>query len=283
VTIGAAPGILARVTGQHPPGLTAFLDGIPFFSALDEPTRLQLTKQLKPVHAAAGEVIISQGEPGDGLFVVVSGRLRVSVAAAGVERVLHDLARGSVVGEIALISNRPRSATVRAVRDSDLLLLSTSAFNSLVERSPAVLREIAHVLADRLHSVDRPQPRPPGARAIAVVPVGTRPGPAAIVTERLTAQLARAGKVLRVDAEVVDRHLGPGAAQRSPGDPGRAELAGWLHAVERGSDYAVYQPDVRDTAWSRVCMSQSDVALLVATALDDASPGPMEARALAAV
>lgn len=84
-----------------------------------------------------------------------------------------------------------------------------------------------------------------------MVPAGTRPGPAAIITERLTAQLARAGKVLRVDAEVVDRHLGPGAAQRSPGDPDRAELAGWLHAVERGNDYAVYQPDVRDTAWSR--------------------------------
>jgi NTE family protein len=275
--------MLAHVTAQQrPPGPAAFLDGIPFFAALDEPTRLQLAKQLEPVHAAAGEVIISQGEPGDGLFVVVSGRLRVSVAAAGAERVLHDLGRGSVVGEIALISNRPRSATVRAVRDSDLLLLSTSAFNSLVERSPAVLREIAQVLADRLLSVDRPQPRPPDARAIAVIQAGTNPGPAATVTERLTAQLARAGPVFRVDAEVVDRHLGPGAAQRAPGDRGRAELAEWLDAVERGNDYVIYQPDVGDTAWSRVCISQSDVALLVAAALDDPSPGPAEARALAA-
>ena len=283
VTIGAGAGMLREMKGQQsPPGLAAFLAGVPFFAALDERARSQLAKQLEPVHVAAGEVIIAEGESGDGLFVVVSGRLRVSVAAAGADRVLHDLGRGAIVGEIGLVSNRPRSATVRAVRDSDLLLLSTSAVNALAERRPAVLREIARVLVDRLLSVDRPQPRPPGARAIAVLPAGRNPGPASMVTERLTAQLARAGPVFRVDADVVDRHLGPGAAQRTPGDAGRAELTGWLHAVERGNDYVVYRPDVGDTAWSRVCLSQSDVALLAAATADDPSPGPVAAHALAA-
>ena len=55
-----------------------------------------------------------------------------------------------------------------------------------------------------------------------------------MVAGQLAAQLARAGSVFRVDADVVARQLGPGAAQRGPGDPGRAELIGWLHAVERG-------------------------------------------------
>jgi NTE family protein len=154
--------MLAHVTGQqYPSGEAAFLAGIPFFAALDEPARLQLAKEFEPVHAAAGDVIIFEGEPGDGLFVVVSGLLRVSVTAAGTERVLHDLGRGAILGEIALVSNSPRSATVRAVRDSDLLRLSRPAFDSLAERNPAVLHEVAHVLVDRLLSVDRPQPRPP--------------------------------------------------------------------------------------------------------------------------
>jgi predicted acylesterase/phospholipase RssA/CRP-like cAMP-binding protein len=271
------------MTGQQrPAGPAPFLAGIPFFAALDEAARLQLATQLQPVHAAAGEVIIAEGEKGDGLFVVVSGRLRVSVAGKGIERVLHDLGRGAIVGEIALVSDRPRSATVRAVRDSDLLRLSTSAFNALAEQNPAVLREIARLLVDRLLSVDRPQPRPPGARAITVMPAGTNPGPAAIVTERLAALLARAGTVFRVDADLVDGHLGPGGAQRAPGDPGRAELTGWLHAVERGNDYVLYQPDADDTTWSRLCISQSDVVLVVAAAGDDPSPGPVKARILAA-
>jgi NTE family protein/lysophospholipid hydrolase len=84
-----------------------------------------------------------------------------------------------------------------------------------------------------------------------------------------------------VDAAVVERQLGPGAAQRGPGDPGRAELTGWLNAVERGHDRVSYQPDAEDTAWSRLCLSQSDVVLLAASAGDDPSIGAVEARALA--
>ena len=88
--------------------------------------------------------------------MVVSGRLRVSVAAGGSERVLYDLARGAIVGEIALVSDRPRSATVRAVRDSELLLLlRVSSFRSLIQRNAAVLGQITGLLVDRLLAVAR--------------------------------------------------------------------------------------------------------------------------------
>ncbi len=68
---------------QDLPELTAFLAGIPLFAALDESIRLELAGELEPVNVAAGEVIFRQGDAGDGLFLVVSGRLRVSVAADG--------------------------------------------------------------------------------------------------------------------------------------------------------------------------------------------------------
>ena len=274
--------MLAHVTGKrHPAELDAFLASVPFFAALDETARLQLATQFEPVHVAAGEVIIAQGEMGDGLFLVVSGRLRVSVTARGTERVLHDLGRGSTVGEIALLSDRPRSATVRAVRDSDLLLLRAPAFTSLAERNPAVLAAMARLLIDRLLAVDRPQEAPPARRAIAVAAAGKSVGAAAMVAERLAAQLSRAGPAFYMDSGVVAGHLGRGAAQRKPGDPGWARLIGWLHAVERSNHYVVYQTDADDTAWTRLCLSQSDVALLAAAANDDPSPGPVEARALA--
>ena len=229
--------------------LGALLAGLPFFAPLDEVTRLQLAEQLEPMHVAAGKVVIAQDDAGDGLFLLLSGRLRVSVTADGTERVLHDLTRGAIVGEISLLSNRPRSATVRAVRDSDLLLLRVSAFDALVERTPAVLVQMARLLVDRLLAVDRPQRQRVGSRAIAVAPAGRNAGPAATTAEQLTARLVRTGSVFRVDADVVGQHLGAGAAQREPGDPGRNELTGWLHAVERGHDHVVYQTDTEDTAW----------------------------------
>ena len=276
------PGMLEPVTDpHHEHDLDVFLASIPFFAALDEMTRLQLAEQLEPLHVSAGEVVIAQGEAGDGLFLVVSGRLRVSVETAGTERVLHDLARGAVVGEIALLTNRPRSATVRAVRDSDLLQLRATTFQAVVERTPAVLGEMARLLVDRLLAVDRPRLEPTGSRAIAVAPAGTDPGPAAKVAGELTARLARTGSVFRLDADVVSRHLGPGAAQREPGDPGRDELTGWLHAIERDNDHVVYETDAADTPWSRLCLNQSDLVLLTAAAAADRRFGPVETRALA--
>lgn len=273
--------MLANVTGKrHPGGLDAFLATVPFFAALDEAARFQLARQFEPVHVAAGEVIIAQGEMGDGLFLVVSGRLRVSVTVRGTERILHDLGRGSAVGEISLLSDHPRSATVRAVRDSELLLLRAPAFRSLAERSPAVLAAMARLLIGRLLAVDRPQEVPAGSHAIAVAAAGKSADAVTFVAERLAAQLSRAGPAFRVDSAVVARHLGPDAAQPEPGDPGRAELIGWLHAVERSNHNVVYQADAGDTAWTRLCLSQSDVVLLAADASDDPSPGPVEARAL---
>jgi predicted acylesterase/phospholipase RssA/CRP-like cAMP-binding protein len=270
------------VTGQHAAcELSAFLAGIPFFAPLDEGTRLQLAGQLEPVHVAAGEVVIAQGDPGDGLYLVLSGRLRVSVAAGGSERVLHDLTRGEMAGEIALLSKRRRSATVRAVRDSDLLMLRASSFEALVERTPALLGQMARLLVDRLLAVDRPQSPRTGSRTIAIAPAGRSASPAVAVAEELAARLGRAGSVARMDADTVGQCLGAGAAQRGPGHPGRHELIGWLHATERGHDYVVYQTDAQDTAWSRLCLSQSDVALLTGDATGDPRLGEVETQALA--
>jgi len=276
------------VSGERDlPELTAFLAGIPLFASLDESIRLELAVELEPVQVAADEVIFRQGDAGDGLFLVVSGRLRVSVAADGPERVLYDIGRGAIVGEMALLTDRPRAATVQAVRDSDLLLLRVSSFRTLLERSPALVSGVMRLLADRLLAVDRllTEDRPlapsPGARTIAVAGAGQDPRMAAPVAGLLAAELARTGSVFLVDADAVDQQLGRGAAQRAPGDPGRAELVGWLHSVERDHDRVIYQPDGQDTAWSRLCLSQSDLVLLVASAGDDPSLGAVEARALA--
>jgi predicted acylesterase/phospholipase RssA/CRP-like cAMP-binding protein len=269
------------------PELEAFLVGIPFFAALDEASRLELAGQLEPVHVAAGDVVFRQGDAGDGLYLVLSGRLRVSVATEGGERMLHDLGRGAVVGEIALLTDRVRTATVHAVRDSDLQVLRAPVFQALAERSPALMSGMMRLLADRLLTRDRQfteggtQALPPVTRAIVVAAAGQDPGPAATVGGRLAEQLAKAGRVRRVDAEAAERELGPGAAQRGPGDPGRGELTGWLAAVERDHDYVIYQTEAADTAWSRLCLSQADVVLLVASADGDPAIGPVEARALA--
>ena len=278
---------LATMQDQSQRDLSMFLAGIPFFAPLGEATRLEIAGHLEPLHVPAGEVLFRQGDTGDGLYLVASGRLRVTAEADGHERMLYDLGRGAIVGEMALLTDRPRAATVHAVRDSDLRVLRVPAFRSLLERNPALVLGMMRLLADRLASVDRlliadrRQAMPPARLTIAVVAAGHNPRPAAQLAGALAGQLAHAGPVLRVDAGMVERELGPGAAQRQPGEAGRAELTEWLHAVERSHDHMVYQADTADTAWSRLCLSQADVVLLAASAGDDPAVGPVEARALA--
>ena len=184
--------------------LGAFLAGIPFFASFDAGTLVWLARQFEPVHAQAGDAVVVEGESGDGLYVLLSGRLRVSVGTAGTaERVVHDLGRGAVIGEIALLSDQPRSATVRAVRDSDLLLLRTASFKALIEQNPGFLAQMARLLIERLLAVDRPQPHAAN-RAIAVAPAGGDPTPAKAIAAALTDRLTSSGTTILLDKDAVD-------------------------------------------------------------------------------
>jgi len=267
--------------------LSAFLAGVAFFAPLDEATRREVAGQLEPLQLSAGEVLFRQGEAADGLYLVASGRLRVTVEAGGHERMLYDLNRGAVVGEMALLTERPRAATVTAVRDCDLRVLRLPVFRSLLKRSPALATGMIGLLADRLLAVDRlltlhRSSGPASAnRTVTVIAAGRNPSPAALVAGLLEERLGRASPVLRVDAGRVERELGRGAAQRQPGEPGRGEVTEWLHAVEAAHDHVIYEAGVEDTPWSRLCLSQADVVLLVASAADDPTLGAAEARALA--
>src|SRR3990167_9276790 len=69
---------------------------------------------------SGGETLMRQGEPGDALYLLVSGRLRVYIEEDGQLRVVREVSRGEVVGEMSLITEAPRSATLVAIRDSVL-------------------------------------------------------------------------------------------------------------------------------------------------------------------
>ena len=105
---------------------------------MDADARRQLRDSLEPVAVPAGTVLLREGDPADCLFLVAAGRLRVvTTDAAGEEILLAEIGRGGLVGEMALITNRPRTATVRVLRDAHLLKLSTTAFSQLVGTTPS--------------------------------------------------------------------------------------------------------------------------------------------------
>jgi CRP-like cAMP-binding protein len=99
----------------------------------------------------AGEVLLAEGAVADALFLLVGGELEVVKAeAARGEVVLGRLRAGSVVGEMALVLDRPRTATVRAHGDAELIRVDLAPLRALATRRPAVRDALATFTHDRV-------------------------------------------------------------------------------------------------------------------------------------
>jgi len=229
-------------------------------------------RQLDLVPFYAGEVVVREGEAGDDLWIVVSGRLRVvTTDAGGAEKTLAELGMGETVGEMSVISREPRSATVYAIRDSLLAKLSNAAFYQMLDRRPrAAFDLVATKLVARLRNRSQARRAGNSVATIALVPAG--PGaPVRQASERLASSFARLGRTLHLSSEAVDRYLGTaGAAHAHDRDGGVVPLVEWLAARELEHRYVVYQADDGLTPWTERCVRQADHIVIVA----DAAAGP---------
>jgi CRP-like cAMP-binding protein len=127
----------------------ALLRAQPLFAPLG-PTELEhLAANLVPVHVAEGTAVIRQGEAGYHFFLVVSGRVEVDVDG----RRMREQGPGESFGEIALLRNVPRTATVRAVEDTELMSLERRAFVEAVTGQPAAATAAEAVVRGRLDGV----------------------------------------------------------------------------------------------------------------------------------
>jgi len=109
-----------------------------------------------PVRRATDEVLFVAGDAGNGCYRVEDGLIKVTMMSrAGVERILAFLGPGAIVGELAIIDGRPRSASVVAVRETTLKFLSRATFEALFTREhPEVYKNLVKVLATRLRLTD---------------------------------------------------------------------------------------------------------------------------------
>jgi len=124
----------------------------------DLPDRLSaaLLANAKPVKLAADAILFLAGDPGDGCYRLEEGLLKVSMASpAGAERILAILGPGSIVGDMAMIDGRPRSASVSALRDCKLSFISRTAFEAVAAKNPEIYKHLLSLLAARLRDTDQ--------------------------------------------------------------------------------------------------------------------------------
>jgi NTE family protein/lysophospholipid hydrolase len=281
------------------------LDAHQFLTAIEENPQLRrlnheakraLTAAFKRIHLTAGEALFREGEEGDALYLILSGRMRiqrepsphpntksVNPAQPHQPSVIADLGKGEMLGELALLTGQPRSASAVAIRDAHLARLGKVQFDQLVTTYPAEFlglfsRQLAVRLRDQNMDRNR-EGRPPVAIAVLPLTPNEQSGGARDFTAELVIQLSAFGPTLHLNRAVIDRIFPENAKRRVLGTDGSSDsqhvndiaerrLVAWLDDLEMIYRHVVYEADyqtgVTESAWTSRCLRQADVLLVVA-------------------
>jgi NTE family protein len=247
---------LAEDTVHTRSDLRVTLAGLPLFAKLDPETVAAIAAECEWLSLPGGWTLFEEREPSDALYLVLSGCLGAfATRPHDRRRFLGRVVAGDTAGEMGLITGRPRTARVVALRDSELVRLSREGFDRVFLARPQAMLRIAQLTAERLESSNtRVRGRAPGPRTFTILPHSLEVDVAGFATE-LVAALRRLGR-----AELVWNVRGADHTSH------------WFHRVESANDYVVYVADPGVTPWSRLCVRQADALVLLARG--EAEPTP---------
>jgi lysophospholipid hydrolase len=238
-----------------------------------------LESELEVFTLSGGEVLFLQGDPGDYLCLIVSGRVSVLLEPEpGRETVVTELGSGELVGEMAVVSNQIRTATVEATRDTQLAKLTKDAYLRFLTKHPeSAVQMVSHKLAERLRETTSGRTwQPRTVSTFAVLPIHAA-APKSDVSERLAKALSEFGSTLRLTSQSVDAHLGrAGIAQTYEREGSNIRLVEWLNRQELEHTYLIYEADSAPSPWTERCIRQADHIVLVADGGADPVPSEME-------
>ena len=127
------------------------LKRVPLFNGCSKGELRELAKSADELDIREGTVLTREGRPGREFFVLVDGTARVTKAGKKVA----DLGAGDWFGEIALITNSPRTATVTATSPGDILVITDRRFRSVVETMPSIALKVLATIGERLTHDER--------------------------------------------------------------------------------------------------------------------------------
>jgi NTE family protein len=245
--------------GREWSDVQSLVRNLPLFAGLDDALLEAIVAEVEWFSLPGGLTLFEAGDPPDALYLVVSGNLGAyRTSTEGHRRLVGNITAGETVGEMALISGKPRNATVVALRDTELVRLPRGAFEKLVLAHPQGLLRVTELLVQRLDATQR-QVR--GRRAI--------PRTFAIVPHDAQAH----GTTFAAQFATHLEHLGRTELVWS--QRGAEHTSQWFHEVERSSEFVVYVCDPGATRWSKLCLRQADVVLLLAQAGSEPSDWPV--------
>lgn len=131
-----------------------FLQRVPLFQELDDHTLREIANAAVEQRWEPGQEIVRQGDTGVGMFIVRSGKVEIVQEHDGKTEKVRDLGPGEVFGDMALLDEFPRSATVRAIEPTTCLGLTRWHFRGILESHPQIALKLLPILTKRLRAAE---------------------------------------------------------------------------------------------------------------------------------
>src|SRR5438094_940232 len=137
--------------------LVQFLKNVKLFAELSPDSLTKLGACLKTAEFPPAEVIVREGAPGVSMYIIKSGlvEIRKKDPTTGIDFLVAQLSEGAAVGEMSLLTGKPRSATVTTVQPTIVFTLTRADFRNLVTQHPEISLGLARILAERLEDATK--------------------------------------------------------------------------------------------------------------------------------
>ncbi|KAI0360965.1 patatin-domain-containing protein [Trametes cingulata] len=250
--------------------------------SLLSPLILHIDGSLDWVQADAGQVLWRPEDESDSFYIVINGRLRaITEKENGAITIAAEYGQGDTVGELDVITSSPRSNTVHAIRDTELIRMPQTLFNAISARNPRTTAQLLRMIASRVRTeLDSSSKNIAAERAsgninlknVAILPV-SRNIPVDTFARKLHAALEGIGAPTAfLNQAAVSDHLGRHAFTRM----GKLKAAGWLAEQEQKYRIVLYIADSAvSSSWTQTCIRQADCVMVVGMG-EDPSIGEYE-------
>lgn len=251
------------------------------FGELDDVMFKTILPFLEWKELPGNEYLFHQGDEGDSLYILVSGRLQVIIVRPGEPALtVGEITRGETVGEMALFNGAPRSAAIVAVRDSVLVRISREAFEQIISKYPTVVMNITRLIIDRLNERNSGKPTMSQVVNIAVVPLSRQLDMTAFM-QSLLGEMKEFGSVLSLSATAINQRLQQEDIAHATQDSyAYHHLSAWLDEQETSHEYLLYESEYGTSEWTKRCLRQADEIILVADSNDTPDLKEIETRLL---
>jgi len=225
-----------------------------FFSILSEEVIQSLYASMQSMILEPEDILFEEGSVSDSLYFVISGRLLVTVTTQEKEKVIGQIGRGETVGEMGLISEQPRSATVTAIHKTHLLKLTAVDFRTLWEAHPEILFDLSSLITRRLQNVLKTISKTNLFSNVIIMPANESINIDSFV-EKLRSNFNNKYRFTMITKNMAQSSLE-------------------MDNIEEQHDYIFYVVDSVDSTWTTLCLGRADRIIVIGDGSQTADLSP---------